>query len=141
MRDHVALASANAREDVQASSPLSLLWLTSMAQKCSSRTGRPLADARHKRRGISQFANHLRRRRGALSSLTAMQYVSNILLRVSCRLRALGAAWRVNVPAVVACLRLTTGKSLYFRLSASEPLKWRCHPDKSTHDRACFSGI
>jgi len=50
-------------------------WLRSVL----SLTGRPSAAARDRRRKIAQFANHFRRRRCALSLLTAIQYVCNIL--------------------------------------------------------------
>jgi len=81
-------------------------WLRSVLR----RTGRPSAAARDEKRKIAQFANHLRRRRCALSWLTAIQYLSNLLLPVSFRLRAFGAAWRFKLPDVVGCLRLRTGK-------------------------------
>ena len=61
-----------------------------------SLTGRPSAAVRDRRRKIAQFAHHFRRRRCALSWLTAIQYVSNVLLPVLCRLRAFRAAWRVK---------------------------------------------
>jgi len=64
-------------------------WLRSVL----SRTGHPSAAARDNRRKIALFVSHLRRRRCALSWLTAIQYVSNIILSVTCRLRAFGAAW------------------------------------------------
>ena len=110
-------------------------WLRSVL----SLTGRPSATADDRKRKIAQFAHQFRRRRCALSLLTAIQYVSIILLRVSCQLRAFQAAWRVKLLEVVGCLRLTTSKSLYFRVSASEPLMRRRHADNSMHNRACFS--
>jgi len=106
-----------------------------------SRTGSPSAAACDERRKIAQFATHLRRRRCAQSWLTAVQYLSNILLPVSFQIRAFGAASPVKSPEVVECPRLRTGKSLCFCLSASEPLKRWCHSDENTHNLACFSGI
>ena len=141
MQDHDKLASAIARQHAQASLPMSLPWLAFIAEKCSESYRPPVSCRARKRRKIAQFANHLRRRECAQRWLTDIQCVSNMLLRVSCRLRSFGAAWRVKLPEAVGCLRLTTGEPSYFRLSVSEPIIWRCHSDESTHDRACAFGI
>jgi len=114
MQDHYTLATAIDRQDAQSSLPISLPSLSFVDENCSESYRPPISCHAHQKTK-PQFANHRRPRRCAQSWLTAIQYVSNILLCASCRLRAFGAVGRVKFPEVVGYLRLTTGKSSYFR--------------------------